>query len=100
MTNLQTIVTAIQNRKVIRFTYKHLQRTVEPFLAGRHEDTGNDSLRAWVLQGTRSSNSDSSWRLYTIDEMRDLEITNQQFSGQRPGYDRFDDDMTITYARV
>lgn len=100
MTNLEIINHAIANRYVITFLYKGVTRTVEPYVTGIHRNTDNKILRAWILSGTTTPTADSGWRLFRLDWLSNLNVTNRQFDPIRPGYDRNDDHMSMTYARI
>ena len=45
------ITNAIQNRLVIQFIYEGQLRIVEPFVLGRHKDSGNIVLRSYRVGG-------------------------------------------------
>ena len=100
MSNLTAINQAIKNRSVITFQYKGGLRKVEPFLTGVHRDTGNDTLRAWFVSGVSKSGQYNTWKMYTIDQMSNIQITTETFSGFRHGYDPDDDHMSSVYAHV
>ena len=100
MTNLELINQAISEKKIITFIYDGELRGVEPFLTGKHKDTGKLSLRAWWLYGYTKSSNPTNWRLYTIELMSNIAITNDGFIGQRPYYNPNDKDMSNVYNRV
>lgn len=100
MSNLKTINQAIKSRSVITFYYKGGARKVEPFLTGVHRDTGNDTLRAWFISGVSKSGQYNTWKMYTIDQMSNIQITTESFSGTRPGYNPDDDHMSTVYSHV
>lgn len=75
------ICQAIAARRVIAFTYEGRLRTVEPHTLG-HSTKGVLTLSAWQLSG----GSATSWRDYHCNKMTNVSVTEQQFSGPRPGY--------------
>ncbi|MGY3449777.1 hypothetical protein [Bradyrhizobium sp. USDA 4353] len=75
------ICQAIAARKVISFTYEGRLRTVEPHTLG-YSLKGIMTLSAWQLSG----GSAIDWRDYHCSKMANLSVTDQQFSGPRPGY--------------
>ncbi len=100
MDNLLVINKAISSKKIISFFYDDSLRIVEPFLTGKHRDTGRDTLRAWFLSGTSKSRNPIPWRMYTIDKMSNIQILDGSFSGIREDYDPNDDNMSNIYHYV
>ncbi|MGV2975113.1 WYL domain-containing protein [Roseibium alexandrii] len=72
---------AIKNRQVVSFTYEHRVRTVEAHLVG-YDGDGDLTLSAWQLSG----GSGVGWRDFHVSKLSGLSITEQTFSGERPGY--------------
>lgn len=97
---LDLINEAIQNNSIITFDYKGEPRKVEPFLTGQHVTTKNDSLRAWFLEGHSTSGEYNTWKLYTISKIRNLQISNEKFTGIRPDYNRNDEQMGLIYESI
>ncbi len=100
MDNLEIINKAIRERKIITFIYESELRGVEPFLTGAHIDTSNDSLRAWWTFGYTKSNNTPNWRLYTIDQMIDIQITENIFDTNRIYYNPSDKHMSKIYECI
>lgn len=100
MSNLIALNQAIKNRSVITFEYMGGLRKVEPFLTGVHRDTGNDTLRAWFVDGVSKSGQYNTWKMYTINHIKNIQITSESFSGFRHGYDPSDDHMSSVYAHI
>ena len=100
MSNLSTINEAIESLRLVTFQYQGGLRRVEPFLTGAHRSTGNDSLRAWFVSGVSKSGQYNTWKMYTIDQMSDIQILDETFTNTRPGYDPDDDHMSSVYAHV
>jgi hypothetical protein len=93
------ICDAIGAPRVIRFQYDGGMRTVEPHAYGQ-SNAGNDLLRAYQLSGASRSGESSGWKLFRVDEMTGIQVSDQHFAGPRAGYDRFDDAMRHVYCRL
>jgi hypothetical protein len=95
----ETICSAIRSRRVIEFYYHGGYRTVEPFCLGvvMSGEGDNESLLCYQTGGFSELREVVGWKLYRASEMEDIEILNEQFSGDRPGYDP--DDIEIAVLR-
>lgn len=95
----QTMCEAINSRQVIRFNYKGGLRTVEPFCHGM-STAGNEVLRGYQTGGYSESGEPVEWKLFRVSEMSNLEMTDEHFSGIRPGYNPHDSAMTTVHCHV
>ncbi len=93
------ICEAIRSRRVIRFQYHGGARDVEPHAYGRNKN-GNDLLRAYQVSGASESGERTGWKLFRVDEMRGISVTDTPFQGARGEYDQFDDAMEHIYCRL
>ncbi|WP_429924516.1 WYL domain-containing protein [Agrobacterium vitis] len=91
---MDTIISAIENKKVLQFSYHGTQRTVEPHLCG-YNTNGKLTLSAWQLTGTGEG-----WRDFVIPEISNPAETGATFSATRPGYNKNDSTMSRILARV
>ena len=100
--NRATICGAIRSRRVIEFYYHGGYRTVEPFCLGVVLDTDadNESLICYQTGGFSELREVVGWKLYRASEMEDIEVLNEQFSGNRPGYDPDNIDMAVIRCYV
>jgi predicted DNA-binding transcriptional regulator YafY len=94
---LQTIISAIQQKEVISFTYDGHPREVEPYAVGVSR-TGHKVLRCFQVRGYLQH--DHSWVLVPLSKIADLATTAQNFSSKRTEYKSGDKGMTIIYAQV
>ena len=94
-----SVCDAIRVRAVITFDYDGGARTAEPHLHGV-STAGNDVLCAWQTGGYSRSGQSSGWKLFRIEEMSDVVMTDQRFTGSRPGYNPEDSRMTMIHCRV
>lgn len=77
---------AINNRRVIRFTYDGLPREVLPAAYGPHVKTRKLSLRGYQIAGQSSSRVPPLWDLFTVKKIVGLEVTEDTFEDDPPGY--------------
>ena len=94
MTTEEIICNAIKNRTVIQFDYEGHQRIVEPFTLGYHKDTGNLVFSAYRVGGYTKSHSEPPWRLYKVNQMSEIGITNQKAATFRSDYNPNDSRMS------
>ncbi len=94
MTTEEIICHAIKERIVIQFSYDGNIRIVEPFTLGYHKDTGNLVLSAYRVGGFSKSNSEPPWRLFVVNEISGLSLTNRQAASNRAGYNPNDKRMS------
>ena len=95
----KTIIESIENKKVIEFYYKGDFRIVEPFVIGV-SSTGKDSLRAFQVDGNSTDSSSFSWKLFTVDKISNLSVSEENFTGQREHYNPNDTALNPIYARI
>ncbi len=94
------ICEAIRLRKIIKFYYDGYERIVEPHTYGIHKDTGNEVLSAYQIGGYSSSGRIPYWRLYLVNQISNLQITDETFSEPRSGYKKGDSRMSIIFCEV
>ena len=83
---------AIRNRNVIELDYPPGLRTIEPHAVGISAD-GNGLLRAYQTGGASRSGEHEHWKLFRLDRITWLNVTDRTFSGPRPGYKKGDKAM-------
>lgn len=73
--------TAIEQKRLIRFTYKDKPRVVEPHDYGVH----NGSIKLFGYQvGGVSSEPLPNWRWTLVNSISHLDVLNRTFPGRRP----------------
>jgi hypothetical protein len=97
-----TLWASIQARRIIEFCYHGGYRTVEPFALGivRHGNADNESLLCYQIGGCSDLNEAVGWKLYRASEMEDVSVSDEQFSGDRPGYDPNKIDMVKIHCCI
>jgi hypothetical protein len=72
---------AIEHRRVIKFHYKGLPRIAAPHVLGIKD--GRLQVLTWQIGGASSSGTLPDWRTFFLDDLSDLETTNENFAGPR-----------------
>lgn len=94
----QNVIDAMKNQNVIKFYYDGELRVVEPHCYGV-TTAGNEGLRAFQIGGY-SSTGKFGWKMYDLSKADGLTVTEDQFEGPRPGYQRGDRGMSRIYAEL
>jgi hypothetical protein len=96
------VCAAVKSRRVIEFDYHGVFRTVEPFCLGviMPGEADNESLLCYQIGGHSEYGESVGWKLFRASEIKNLEITGEEFSADRPGYDPNNLEMTTTYCCV
>lgn len=75
-----TLREAIKTKHLIRFRYKNQERIAEPHDYGVQKG----AVRLFCYQvGGRSGGKIPGWRMVNVSEMKDCEIVDQTFAGNR-----------------
>ena len=90
---------AIDNRRVVKFTYDGHHRVVEPFLLGV-TTAGKPALRGYQTAGTSNSGTVPAWHLFSLSKISAIEVTQSCFEGVRPFYNPADKAMLRIDAHV
>jgi hypothetical protein len=89
---------AIENKQLIRFTYKNNERIVEPHDYGIQ----NSIVRLFCWQiGGKSSSHLPGWRMFDVGGIENCEILDKHFAGNRDvptGHHRHWDKVYIRVA--
>jgi predicted DNA-binding transcriptional regulator YafY len=98
-----TISEAIRNRRIIRFLYADEagnihKRVVEPYAYGVTKQ-GNEAIRCYQIGGS-SETEIPGWKLFLVDRMTGLIITDETFEGCAPGYAHGDKGLNPIYCRI
>jgi len=97
------ICRAIRHRKVISFAYADNKgsihtRLVEPYAHGITRQ-GNEALRGYQIGGT-SESAIPGWKIFLVERMAGLRVTEQSFAGTAPGYAHGDKDLNPIHCRI
>lgn len=73
--------TAIDNKQVVRFQYKGLDRIVEPHVLGTKD--GRLQVLTWQIGGESSRGTLPDWRRFFVDEISGGDLTGATFAGAK-----------------
>lgn len=92
---MSNIIEAIEEKRLLTFSYKGSLRSVEPHTLGV-DTKGHETLCAWQLSG----GSGVGFRDFHAAEMSNVQVSELEFSGPRQGYKRGDSSMSRIYAQL
>lgn len=90
---------AIKTRSIVEFDYHGEKRIVEPHCHGISKK-GNEILRGYQIGGGTVSGDPSNWRLFNIEDVINLKITDETFDGPRTDYNPNDKGMASICCRL
>lgn len=90
---------AIANKQLLEFIYKDELRIVEPYTFGV-TTKGNDVLSGYQIDGESTSSNELGWRLFTLDKIDNLNLLEDDFSGDRDEYNPNDSRMSHIYCTL
>ena len=93
------IVSAIRNKRVVKFVYNDSPRVVEPQTYGI-STTGNRVLWGYQVAGVSSSGKPRGLRLFEMSKISGLEKTNTPFPQARPEHNPSDSAMSKVLASL
>jgi len=73
---------AIRDKKVLEFNYSGHNRIVEPHVLGI--SNGKLQLLGYQIGGSSSSGGIPEWRRFDLNNISNLVVLDQRFSGRRP----------------
>jgi hypothetical protein len=91
--NTSIIRNAITNRNIIEFSYHGYQRIAEPHVYGIHN--GKRQILVYQIGGLTSSGKIPDWRRINLDEISNVKVTTEKFSGPRMEASKHSDWDTI-----
>ena len=85
--HITLICSAIRSRRVIGFYCRGGRRIVEPFCVGTAMTgrSGKESLLCYQAGGFFRPNEVTGWKLYRINEVRDIAVQDREFAAGRSG---------------
>jgi hypothetical protein len=93
------ICDSIRARRLVRFVYEGYERVVEPHTYGVNTQ-GREAVSAWLTGGWSASAIEPGWRMYLVEEMRDVAALAEPFDGARPGYNPDDPHFVRIYCQI
>ena len=86
----EIICEAIEKKRIISFNYKGLERIVEPYAFGT-DNKGNYKLRAYQIGGFSESGKIEGWKLFSAENISNLDLLDKTFETIREGYNPLGD---------
>lgn len=80
------LVSAIKEKRIVT---DGLDRVVECATLG-YTTAGMPAVRGYQIEGDTHSGTVPCWRLFLIDRICELELTEARFSGEPPAYEKSD----------
>lgn len=93
------IKTAIQNKQLLSFVYDGYSRVVEPHTYGL-DKKGHPALRAYQIRGGSESGEYIGWKLFHVNEIRNLSVLQEHFTHARSDYKRNDSFFYSIYTQL
>ena len=82
---LDLIKQGLGERRVVTFSYHGYERRAEPHALGRANE-GKAALLVWQTGGGSSTEPPPGWRVFFVEEISALKLTDQTFKTPRPDY--------------
>lgn len=79
------LVSAIKEKRIVTFNYDGLDRVVECATLG-YTTAGMPAVRGYQIEGDTHSGTVPCWRLFLIDRIRGLVLTEEHFYSEPPFY--------------
>jgi predicted DNA-binding transcriptional regulator YafY len=94
----QRILTAVHERRLLRFSYQGKERIVEPQDYGIQKGVVN--LFAYQTAGESSSSRLPDWRKFAVLSMSSVELLDETFPGSRSVPSQKHQEWDVLFARV
>lgn len=95
---LNTLISAIQQRKYVSFTYSGLARVAQPAAVGVSR-AGNMVLRCFQTEGGHVT-AGHEWDFCDLSKVVGLQVLEKTFSSNPDGYQKGDRHMQQIYAEL
>ena len=80
------LTAAIEQRKIVTFTYEGLSRRVQPAAYGVGNRKGKDTLHAYQIGGESQRGGIPHWRNFHVEKMTGLTVLDEVFGPNPPGF--------------
>ena len=80
------LTAAIEQRKIVTFTYEGLARRVQPAAFGVGNRKGKETLHAYQVGGQSQRGELPVWRNFHVEKIADLAVLDEVFGPNPPGY--------------
>ena len=80
------LTAAIEQRKIVTFTYQGFQRRVQPAAYGVGNRKGKDTLHAYQVGGESKRGGIPHWRNFHVESIQSLTVLDEVFGPNPPGF--------------
>ena len=80
------LISAIQQRKLVTFTYQGQPRRVQPAAYGVGNRKGKETLHAYQVDGGSQRGGIPHWRNFHVDQIQSLSVLDEVFGPNPPGF--------------
>lgn len=80
------LTTAIEQRKIVTFTYQGHERRVQPAAYGVGNRKGKETLHAYQIGGGSKRGGVPHWRNFHVDGISSLQVLDEVFGPNPPGF--------------
>jgi hypothetical protein len=95
----ELLVRATLERRIVRFRYRGMSRTVEPHLVGHHE-AGETLLVGYQTAGESGTGELPGWRTFVTAEVESAELEGNTFEAPRGDFAPQAHRMVEIFARA
>lgn len=95
---IDTLISAIRERKEVEFTYSGLDRIGQPAAVGV-STSGNEVLRIYQTVGGHI-HPNHEWDLCYVSDLSNVRVTDNTFTVDPPGYRKGDRGMSTIYEEL
>jgi predicted DNA-binding transcriptional regulator YafY len=81
-----TIIAALDHRRVLSFTYEGQSRTVNPHALFREDQLRKLVLHAWQTDGDSNTRTPPCWGNFHLDKIIGLVVLDESFFGAQPDF--------------
>jgi hypothetical protein len=92
------LCSAIHQKLLLTFVYGG-PRAAEPYCYGVSA-AGRELLRAYQVGGYSESDNPQGWKLFHVEKMVNLHVSDISFAGTRPDYNPHDPAMKVIYCSL
>lgn len=82
---VELLTKATNSNKVVEIVYRPGRRRIQPHVLGLSKDR-NCLLRAYQIEGASESGEHINWKLFRVDKIEAIEITDETFDADHPDY--------------
>ena len=80
------LTAAIQQRKIVTFTYQGHERRVQPTAFGQSRRRHKDTLQGYQVGGGSSRGGVPHWRSFFVEQITGLQVLDEVYGPNPPGF--------------